>query len=88
MNEDQLAQWRGENVGIIFQSFELMPTLNLVENVMLPPDFLGSYRPIISKERALELLDLVDIVDHAYKIPCPHIRGTEAARGHCQGNGQ
>jgi ABC-type lipoprotein export system ATPase subunit len=79
MNEDQLAQWRGENVGIIYQSFELMPTLNLVENVMLPPDFLGSYRPVISKARALELLDLVDIAEHAYKIPA-HISGGQKQR--------
>jgi ABC-type lipoprotein export system ATPase subunit len=79
LNEDQLAQWRGENVGIIYQSFELMPTLNLVENVMLPPDFLGSYRPVISKERALELLELVDIVEHAYKIPA-HISGGQKQR--------
>ena len=79
MNEDQLAQWRGENVGIIYQSFELMPTLNLVEIVMLPPDFLGSYRPVISKERALELLDLVDIAEHAYKIPA-HISGGQKQR--------
>ncbi|MFN2212518.1 MAG: ATP-binding cassette domain-containing protein [Anaerolineales bacterium] len=79
MNEDQLAHWRGENVGIIYQSFELMPTLNLVENVMLPPDFLGSYRPIISKERALELLELVEIVEHAYKIPA-HISGGQKQR--------
>ena len=79
LNEDQLAQWRGENVGIIYQSFELMPTLNLVENVMLPPDFLGSYRPTVSKERALELLDLVEIVEHAYKIPA-HISGGQKQR--------
>jgi len=79
MNEDQLAQWRGENVGIIYQSFELMPTLNLVENVMLPPDFLGSYRPIISKERALDLLELVDIAEHAYKVPA-HISGGQKQR--------
>jgi putative ABC transport system ATP-binding protein len=79
MNEDQLARWRGENVGIIYQFFELMPTLNLVENVMLPPDFLGSYRPIISKERALELLELVEIVEHAYKIPA-HISGGQKQR--------
>jgi ABC-type lipoprotein export system ATPase subunit len=79
MNEDQLAQWRGKNVGIIYQSFELMPTLNLVENVMLPPDFLGSYRPVISKERALELLDLVEIAEHAYKIPA-HISGGQKQR--------
>jgi ABC-type lipoprotein export system ATPase subunit len=79
LNEDELAQWRGENVGIIYQSFELMPTLNLAENVMLPPDFLGSYRPTISKERALELLELVDILEHAYKIPA-HISGGQKQR--------
>ena len=74
-----MAIWRGKNLGIIYQSFELMPTLNLVENVMLPPDFLGSYRPVISKERALELLDLVDIAEHAYKIPA-HISGGQKQR--------
>jgi ABC-type lipoprotein export system ATPase subunit len=79
LNEDKLALWRGENLGIIYQSFELMPTLNLVENVMLPPDFLGAYQPIISKERALELLELVDIVEHAYKIPA-HISGGQKQR--------
>ena len=61
LNEDKLALWRGKNVGIVYQSFELMPTLNLVENVMMPPDFLGPYRPKISKTRALELLE--DAVD-------------------------
>lgn len=79
LNEDELATWRGKNLGIIYQSFELMPTLNLVENVMLPPDFLGSYRPNISKERALELLELVDILEHAYKIPA-HISGGQKQR--------
>ena len=79
LDEDQLALWRGQNVGIIYQSFELMPTLSLVENVMLPPDFLGSYHPIVTKERALELLDLVEIVEHAYKIPA-HISGGQKQR--------
>jgi ABC-type lipoprotein export system ATPase subunit len=79
LNEDQLALWRGENLGIIYQSFELMPTLNLVENVMMPPDFLGTYNPIISKTRALELLDLVGIAEHAYKIPA-HISGGQKQR--------
>jgi len=79
LNEDKLALWRGENVGIVYQSFELMPTLNLVENVMMPPDFLGTYRPRVSKTRALELLDLVDIVEHAYKIPA-HISGGQKQR--------
>ena len=79
LNEDQLALWRGENLGIIYQSFELMPTLSLVENVMLPPDFSGAYQPLISKKRALELLDLVEIADHANKIPA-HISGGQKQR--------
>ena len=79
LSEDKLARWRGENLGIIYQSFELMPTLSLVENVMLPPDFLGVYQPLISKKRALELLDLVEIADHAYKIPA-HISGGQKQR--------
>lgn len=79
LDEDKLAMWRGENLGIIYQSFELMPTLNLVENVMLPPDFLGVYQPLISKKRALELLELVEIADHVYKIPA-HISGGQKQR--------
>jgi len=79
LNEDKLALWRGKNLGIVYQSFELMPSLNLVDNVMLPPDFLGSYQPLISKTRALELLELVDIVEHAYKIPA-HISGGQKQR--------
>jgi putative ABC transport system ATP-binding protein len=79
LDENKLAMWRGKNVGIIYQSFELMPTLNLVENVMLPPDFLGSYQSQISKKKALELLELVEIADHAYKIPA-HISGGQKQR--------
>ena len=79
LDEDKLAQWRGENLGIIYQSFELMPSLSLVENVMLPPDFLGAYQPVISKKRALELLELVEIAEHAYKIPA-HISGGQKQR--------
>src|SRR5258705_9721236 len=79
LSEDKLAIWRGEHIGIIYQSFELMPTLSLVENVMLPPDFLGAYQPTVSKKRALELLDMVEIADHAYKIPA-HISGGQKQR--------
>jgi len=79
MDEDALAVWRGRNLGIVYQSFELMPTLNLVENVMLPQDFSGDYHPTISRERALELLELVDILEHAYKIPA-HISGGQKQR--------
>ena len=79
LSEDKLAAWRGKNVGIVYQSFELMPTLSLLENVMLPPDFLGTYRPKMSTSRALDLLELVEIGEHAYKIPA-HISGGEKQR--------
>ncbi len=79
MSEDKLALWRGKNLGIIFQSFELMPSLSLLENVMLPLDFLGIYQPAISNKRAFELLELVDIVEHAHKIPA-HISGGQKQR--------
>ena len=79
LSEDKLAAWRGKNVGIVYQSFELMPTLSLLENVMLPPDFLGTYRPKMSTSRALDLLELVEIREHAYKIPA-HISGGEKQR--------
>ena len=79
LNEDQLALWRGQNVGIVYQSFELMPTLSLVENVMLPPDLSGSYQPQATYQRALELLDVVGIAEHAQKIPA-HISGGQKQR--------
>ncbi len=79
LSEDDLAVWRGINVGIIYQSFELIPTLTLLENVMLPSDFLGSYQRNLSKNRAMELLELVEIGDHANKIPA-HISGGQKQR--------
>ena len=69
LSENDLARWRGESLGIVYQSFELMPSLNLIENVMLPPDFSGKYQPVASRERALELLELVGIAEHAHKLP-------------------
>jgi ABC-type lipoprotein export system ATPase subunit len=79
MNENELAVWRGRNLGIVYQSFELMPQLNLVQNVMLPQDFLGTYRPRISQERALELLESVELAEHAYKLPA-HTSGGQKQR--------
>ena len=79
LSEDELALWRGKNVGIVYQSFELMPTLNLIENVMLPPDFSGDFQPQTTFEHALELLEMVDVVEHAYKIPA-HISGGQKQR--------
>jgi ABC-type lipoprotein export system ATPase subunit len=79
LNEDQMALWRGQNVGMVYQSFELMPTLSLVENVMLPTDFSGNYQAPTTYQHALELLDLVGIVEHAHKIPA-HISGGQKQR--------
>jgi putative ABC transport system ATP-binding protein len=66
---DQLAVWRGRTVGIVFQSFQLLPTLTVIENVMLPMDFLGATPARQRRGRALELLRLVDIVEQAEKVP-------------------
>jgi putative ABC transport system ATP-binding protein len=69
MNENELALWRGRNLGIIYQSFHLMPGLTLLDNVMLPMDFSGTYQRRLSTERALELLRQVELEEHAFKLP-------------------
>lgn len=69
LTEDQMAEWRGCNLGIIYQSFELMPMLDLVDNIILPQDFTGTFKPSVSVKRALELLEIVELSDHAYKLP-------------------
>lgn len=79
LDEDEMAIWRGRNVGIIYQSFELIPSLTLLENIMFPPDLLGTYQPVPSKEQALHLLEEVEIAEHAYKIPA-HISGGQLQR--------
>jgi ABC-type lipoprotein export system ATPase subunit len=79
LDEDELALWRGGNLGIVYQSFELMPMLDLVNNIMLPQDFLGLYQPIVSQKRALELLEIVELREHAYKLPA-HTSGGQKQR--------
>jgi len=79
LSENSLAVWRGRNVGIIHQSFQLLPMLNLVENIMLPLDFSGRYKRRVSKELAIELLKLVELEDHAYKLPA-YISGGQKQR--------
>jgi putative ABC transport system ATP-binding protein len=69
LSENQLARWRGRNVGVIFQFFQLLPTLTVVENVMLPMDFCGVYPRRQRRERAIHLLEQVDIAEHADKLP-------------------
>jgi putative ABC transport system ATP-binding protein len=69
LNEDQLAHWRGENLGIVFQFFQLLPALNLLQNVILPMDFVGKLPPRQRRERALQLLARVGLADQAQKLP-------------------
>jgi len=69
MKEDEIAYWRGQHLGVVFQSFQLLPMLTLVENIMLPIDLCGKFNPKQSRVRALELLRLVEIEGHADKLP-------------------
>ncbi len=69
LKEGPMAEWRGRTVGVIFQFFQLLPMLSCVENIMLPMDFCNLYSQRERKERALHLLDQVEMIDHAYKLP-------------------
>jgi ABC-type lipoprotein export system ATPase subunit len=69
LNEGKMAQWRGRNIGVVFQFFQLLPTLTIGENVMLPMDFCNMYTPRQRRERAMDLLAQVDMVDQANKLP-------------------
>lgn len=69
LDEDELALWRGKTMGVIYQSFQLLPMLTLIENITLPMDLCGLYHPRKSRERALELLEMVELGEHAYKLP-------------------
>jgi len=69
LNENRMARWRGKNLGIVFQFFQLLPTISIVENIMLPMDFCRTYPMREREKRAMELLDLVELADHAYKLP-------------------
>lgn len=69
LNEDELALWRGQTLGVIFQSFQLLPMLTLVENVMMPMDLCGNFKPRESRARARELLALVELDDQMDKLP-------------------
>jgi putative ABC transport system ATP-binding protein len=67
--EDDIALWRGHNIGVIYQSFELLPQLSLLDNVLLPMDLAGSYRGRESVERAEALLAQVGLAQHVRKPP-------------------
>ncbi len=68
-SEGQVATWRGRNLGLVFQFFQLIPTLTAVENIMLPMDFCNMYSDGERERRALYLLELMDIAGQADKLP-------------------
>ena len=72
LSENALARWRGENVGIVFQFFQLLPTLTALENVMLPLHLRGSkahYQGEDRRKKAMTNLRMVELADHARHLP-------------------
>jgi len=68
-NEGEMAKWRGRNLGIVFQFFQLLPILTVLENVMLPMDFCHLYSPAERRKRAYEVLEMVGVAEHGHKLP-------------------
>jgi ABC-type lipoprotein export system ATPase subunit len=69
MGEDKMARWRGNNLGIVFQFFQLLPVISVIENIMLPMDFCRTYPIGERRDRAMKLLELVELTEHAHKLP-------------------
>ncbi|MFN3705568.1 MAG: ABC transporter ATP-binding protein [Thermoflexales bacterium] len=69
LSEGEMAVWRGKHIGVVFQFFQLLPTLTLLENVMLPMDFCNTYNRRMRRERAMYLLEHVGMAQHAHKLP-------------------
>jgi putative ABC transport system ATP-binding protein len=69
LKEGQRAVWRGRTMGVVFQFFQLLPTLTVLENVRIPMDFSGLYSNGARDERAYYLLSLVGLVDYAHDLP-------------------
>ena len=69
LSEGRLAAWRGRHVGVVFQFFQLLPTLTVAENVALPMDFCATWPAGERRERSLGLLERVGIADQADKLP-------------------
>jgi putative ABC transport system ATP-binding protein len=69
LRENQIASWRGRTIGVVFQFFQLLPTLTVLENVMLPMDFCNLYTRRERPERAAHLLEQVDMISQMHKLP-------------------
>jgi len=69
LSENRMARWRGKNLGVVFQFFQLLPMISVVENIMLPMDFCRTYPMRERYDRAMQLLELVELADHGHKLP-------------------
>ena len=69
MSQGKMAEWRGRTLGIVFQFFQLLPTLSVLENTMLPMDYCNMYAPAEREGRAMELLKLMGLEGEADKLP-------------------
>jgi putative ABC transport system ATP-binding protein len=69
LSENRLAAWRGQHVGIVFQFFQMLPALSLLQNIILPMDFTKKYSRREKHERAMDLLEIVGLADQAHKLP-------------------
>ncbi|MFZ5855695.1 MAG: ATP-binding cassette domain-containing protein [Chloroflexota bacterium] len=69
LSENQMARWRGRNLGIVFQFFQLLPNLSVIENVMMPMDLCNTYPLWERRKRALRLLEMVEMQEQAEKLP-------------------
>lgn len=69
LSEDQRARWRGLHLGVVFQFFQLLPSIDLIKNVIIPMEFAGRYKPKERRERARWLLEQVGLAGHTHKRP-------------------
>ena len=79
LKEDELALWRGLNLGVIYQSFHLLPMLSVRDNITLAMDFCGKYQSGRSEDKAMKLLEQVELAPHAQKPPA-YISGGQKQR--------
>jgi putative ABC transport system ATP-binding protein len=68
-NQEKITRWRGQNVGIVYQSFELLNQISILDNVLIPMDLCGNFSRSSSTKRAMQLLRLLEIDEHAQKSP-------------------
>lgn len=69
LSENRMAGWRGQHLGIIFQFFQMLPSLSLLQNIVLPMEFAGKYSPKERRARAMSLLAMVGLSEQANKLP-------------------